>query len=57
MIKVIGDNIVELSFIFLGFTFIVGLGFLINADENRKQMRYEICIEAGMQYSEGSCTR
>lgn len=57
MIKAIGDNILELSFVSLLLVVIVGFGWMINRGENRYQERYHACIESGMQYISGSCVR
>ena len=57
MMKAIGDNIVELAFIFMGCFFLFGLGWLINSDENRKLVKYNQCIAAGMQYVAGDCVK
>ena len=57
MLKDIGDNIVELALIFMVCFFLFGLGWLINSDENRKLVKYDQCIAAGMQYVSGDCMK
>ena len=57
MIKAIGDNIVELSFIAVAAFTIWGMGYLIVTGEDRSAEKYELCVSKGMEWIEGNCTK
>ena len=55
--KVIGDNIVELSFMALVAFFIWGIGYMIAQEMKRTDAMYEACIAADKQWIKGNCVR
>lgn len=38
-------------------TFMLGFGYMITQDENRRLIFKQQCIESGMQYANGSCLK
>ena len=57
MMRAIGDNIVELSFLASVVFFMWGIGYLLMQEIEKTDTMYEVCIAADKQWIDGNCVK